>query len=134
MQPPNEPFPRVTDGCLRERRWRMESREFPVKGVIVDIDSEGIYRKGMRALALLREWRTVLDARLPGGTLEGLEKDLLVLQGRKGNEVEDRAANMATSVRCVESAVKRIQGAGLLYFRNQPGVANRFAALSLEED
>ena len=100
----------------------------------MDIDSERTYRKGMRALALLREWRAVLDARLPGGTLESLEKDLLVLQARRSHAVEDPSANLAAVARCVDTAIKRIQGAGLLCFRNQPGVANRFSALSLDEN
>ncbi len=99
----------------------------------MNIDSEGTYRKGMRALALLREWHAVLDARLPGGTLENLEKDLLALQARGGHDVGGTPDRLATVAGCVDTAVKRIQGAGLLYFRNQPGVANRFAALSLEE-
>lgn len=101
--------------------------------VSADGDVQKCYLKGMRALELLREWRAVLSARLPGGTMEGLERDLLVIRTGKDKVSDFRPDDYCKAVGCVETAVRRIQGAGLLYFRNQPGVANRFAALSLDD-
>ncbi len=101
--------------------------------VSVDQKVEGSYEKGLEALGLLREWRTVLDARLPEGTLRGLERNLLALRSLMSGEVPRPSADASALAEEIDRAVRRIQGAGLLYFRNQPGVANRFATLSVVE-
>ena len=100
-----------------------------VQQISVDQWVEGSYEKGLEALALLREWRTVLETRLPDGTMEELERNLISLRALMSEgalRTENRASAAADEI---DRAVRRIQGAGLLYFRNQPGVANRFAAL-----
>ncbi len=99
--------------------------------ISIDQRVERSYEKGLEALALLREWRTVLETRLPDGTMEELERNVIILRSLMSDEAphpEDRAPAVADEI---DRAVRRIQGAGLLYFRNQPGVANRFAALSI---
>lgn len=99
---------------------------------VADHEANKSFMNGMTALALLREWRSVLGPRLPDGTMEELERDLTLLK-QKGPSSGDCGVDRAHAAERVDAVVRRIQGAGLLFFRNQPGVANRFAALSLEE-
>ncbi len=107
-----------------------------VEQISVDHQIEQSYEKGLGALGLLREWWQVLQAHLPDGTMVGLEKNLIALRALMarepdGGKDEPRGDALVVAEEVLR-AMRRIQGAGLLFFRNQPGVANRFAALSFE--